>query len=329
MTPLRLTVLLLMIWCTRAPWTVAQCCSGGSPIGGTSNLGILSQGKTKLIVSYSYSYLGQAFEGSRRIESNLFDAGHFHFINANVSFGLFRRLTAEFDAGLFHSRLQGASIPSNREKNAGLGSIDLALQYNVYRNRPKYLEITTGVGIRYATSEIKQTYRGTFLAADQQPVTGTPDFFHSLFLYKGFPHRHLHFFLTSRIELKGRDTDGYHYGNLYTTSLFASYSLGLRWDLILQARSEIRARDARDIGEFDFLDGRSTIIITGSKKLFLVPQISYTLSPSLSLTTLVDIPVYQHYNGQQLGNSVTFGLAVIQQLGSRTLIFDAPFNGDQ
>lgn len=317
MAALRLIILAILClpWlCTNA---LAQCCSAGSPVGGTSNLGIMTEGKSKLIVNYSFSYSDQFFNGSKRVDPLFLEEVYFNLLRLNLTHGLTERLSVEADAAYFHSALHGPGILPDREQNHGVSDLALTFHYNVYRDLGRRWEVTTGAGVKYTTGSLKQTYRGSFVTVTETPSTATPDFIHSLFIYRRFPARGLQFFLSNRIEFRGRDKDSYRYGNLYATSFFTSYNLSLKWNGILQVRSEIRERDARS--------GRK-LILTGSRKLFLVPQLSYSLSSSLILTVLVDVPIYQHYNEQQIGSALTAGFAIIKKLGSDKLVLPTPSN---
>lgn len=304
-----MTIVTTMTVVSASP-SYAQCCSAGSPIGGTGNLGIMSDDQSKMIVGYRFTSSDQTYYGSRPDEPIFLDSVFLQQLQLNFTYGITDRLTVEAEAGAFHSLLRGPAILPSRELNVGISDASVLAQYNLYRDRQRRGELTLGAGIKYPTGALKQTYRGAFASVTEDPVTRTPDLVQTAFLYRRFPARGLQFFLTNRIEFRGSDTDGYRYGNLYATSFFVSYNLGLRWNVLLQARNEIRERDVRRSQGLAF---------TGSHKVFLVPQVSYTLTPAIDVTALVDVPVYQHYNERQLGSEMSPGIALIYRLKANAL----------
>ena len=284
----------------------AQCCSPGNPIGGTGNIGALNSGESELIVNYGYSYSGSYYAGSSPISAFFVETGFFNHVSVGFSHGISDRWTIDAEATYFVNKVQNyvdGIIPSRR-KGYGFGDVSFVANYKLFGERWRYWEVTSGVGLKIPVGTHEQRNEGALLPLDVQPTTRAVDFIHTLFLYKGYPAHGLRFFLTNRVEVRNANTEGYRYGNLYTTSLFASYNLGLHWDATLQLRSEIRGGDVRPDG---------AIPVTGSQKIFVTPQISYSLNQSLSLTALVDLPVYQYYNREQLANTFAVSIGVIKK----------------
>lgn len=286
----------------------AQCCSPGNPIGGGGVLGVLPSGEGRLIANYAYSRSGAYFQGTEEIEPSFVESGFFHHTSLNGAYAISNRATVESELTYFISKVQEyveGSRPSSR-RGFGVGDWSGTIHVSLLGDRLKRWEITSGIGLKVPVGTYRQKRRGGLLPLDVQPTTGAVDFVHELFIYKGLLDRGLHLFAVNRIEWKTANPDGYRYGNLYATSLFASLHLGLRWDAALQARTEIRARDERRTGR---------IPVTGSTKLFLTPQVSYSLSRSFVVTALADLPVYQRYNGSQLGTTGGFSLGLIRNFG--------------
>jgi hypothetical protein len=52
---------------------------------------------------------------------------------------------------------------------------------------------------------------------------------------------------------------------------------------------------------------------TGSKKIFITPQLNYTLNKYLSFFTLVELPVYQYVTKTQVGSQLlaTIGFSAV------------------
>ena len=295
----------------------AQCCSPGNPIGGTSALGVNDEHSWQIFLNYRYGYAGRYFEGNKPSTTQFIQDGQFNHMGGVVAYGLSKRLTLEGEFGYFINKTQRyveGIIPSS-QNGSGLTDLNLLLKLNLWRSELEEWEITTALGGKIPLGNNQQSDQGILLPRDLQPTTGAFDFIHSLFLYKGFLSRKFRTFLLTRTEIKGRSLDQYQYGHFFASSFFASYSAGLKWVLIGQIRGEIRGRDSRPVsgGGIPLPNNREQLIPTGSQKLFIIPQISYSLTPELQLSTLVELPLYQNYNDKQLSSTV----AVMLSLGYR------------
>lgn len=292
----------------------AQCCSPGSPVGGTSALGVLDKGTFQVFLNYKYGYSDTYYRGDRPTEEDFIDNGNYNYLGSVVAYGLLKRLTLELDIGYMFNKTQNY-VPGITPKTLigrGLTDVNFSTRFNLYRNLVSDWEVSSGLGIKIPLGKFEQTYQDAILPPDLQPTTGSFDFFHTLFLYKGFVKKHVRLFLINRIELKRQNRAFYKYGNLYTTSFFTSYSVGVHWVFLMQLRTEIRARDTRPetgTGLPAQIDDREKIIPTGSQKLFVVPQVTYILK-SWTFSTLVDIPAYQYYNDKQLASTVAVSVSV-------------------
>ena len=292
----------------------AQCCSPGSPVGGTSVLGVLDKGTLQVFLNYKYGYSDTYFEGDRPTEENFIDNGNYNYLGSVVAYGLLKRLTVQLDLGYMFNKTQNyvPGITPRTLIGRGLTDVNFSARFNAYRNLLSDWEVTTGLGIKIPVGNYEQTYKGAIVPQDLQPTTGSFDFIHTLFLYKGFIKKHVRLFLINRIEIKRQNRAFYKFGNLYATSFFTSYSVGVHWLFLMQLRTEIRARDTRPktgTGLPAPKDDREKIIPTGSQKLFVIPQVTYILK-SWTFSTLVDIPAYQYYNDKQLASTVAVSVSV-------------------
>ncbi len=286
----------------------AQCCSPGNPIGGGGVLGVLPSGEGRLIANYAYSRSGTYMQGSEEVEPFFVESGFFHHASLNGAYAISNYATIESELTYFISKVQEyveGSRPSSR-RGFGVGDWSATLHVSLLGGRQTRTEITTGAGLKVPIGTYRQKRGGGLLPLDIQPTTGAVDFIHEFFVYRGFLDKGLHLFAVNRIEWKTSNPDGYRYGNLYATSLFASVNLGLQWVGGVQARTEIRGRDRRPSGR---------IPVTGSTKLYITPQVSFALTRSLAVTVLADLPVYQRYNGGQLGSTGGFSVGLIRNFG--------------
>lgn len=295
----------------------AQCCSPGNPVGGTSALGVLDKGSAKLFLNYKYGYSGNYYEGSKPTSSQFIKDGNYNYGGINLLFGISDRLTAELETGYFLNKTQNfvEGVLPEQQIGSGITDINLGVKFNFYKNKNKELEITSGGGVKVPLGSHNQTNNGVLVPYDLQPTSGATDFIHNLFLYKGLLPLHLRFFLINRMDFKGKNKEQYRYGNFYTTSFFISYSLSDHWIFLTQFRSEIRERDTRPSSGngIQQKDGRESIIVTGSKKIFAIPQATYVFSKNWAASVLIDIPLYQYYNNKQLASTYAVSLSISKE----------------
>lgn len=287
----------------------AQCCSPGNPIGGRANLGVMEYKSIKFITNYNFSYSGQYYNGSIPVDPYFVKNGYFNHIGINLSYAISNRLTTEFETGYFINKTQTyiEGILPIKKQGYGITNVTFIANINLFRNINKDFELTTGLGFKYPIGSFNRiTYQGAILPLDIQPSTGAADFIHTLFIYKEYLEKHWRFFITNRIEIKGINPDGYNYGNLYATSLYVSFNLSYRWNLIMQLRNEIREKDERPAQTPPY--EKQKIPVSGSKKIFISPQLSYSFSQNFNISVITDSPVYQYYYEEQLASSFAFSI---------------------
>lgn len=307
-----ISLLFLLIICIKG---YSQCCSPGNPVGGSGNLGVLNEKSLKIILSHRYSYSGKYLDGDQPFDPYFVETGNFNYTGILVAYALSKRITTELETGYFTNKSQtyvDGVLPSKKSGN-GINSITLTPKINFLKK--KGWEITAGVGLKYPIGAYNKEFDGVIAELDIQPSTGATDFINTIFIAKEYLEKHLRFFLYNRIELKGTNPLQYKYGNLYSTSLFLSYSASNRWDFIVQVRNEYREKDERpaQVKPYDVVK----VPISGSEKVFFSPQVNYNFSPTFSVFVLADIPIYQYYNKQQLANSYAISLSIMKKINTK------------
>ncbi|MEZ4774034.1 MAG: hypothetical protein R3D00_12700 [Bacteroidia bacterium] len=313
---LLVVAVLLLRWGTQP--AMAQCCSPGNPVGGLAALGTNEEGSWQMMLNYRYGYSGTYFMGNQPVPAQFIRSGNYNHVGVIFSYGLTNKLTIDAETGYFINKTQSYVAGILPEKLSGHGLTDLNLQIRVqlWRNLLKDAEITSGAGIKIPVGRHDQMDQGARLTRDLQPTTGSYDFVHSLFLYRGFLSEKFRTFFSTRLEIKGLNPDRYRYGHLLSASGFFSWSPSLRWTLVSQLRGEWRGRDTRLLSGsgIPIDDLREIVIPTGSRKVFFVPQLTYSLTPDLYLSLLADIPLYQFYFDQQLATTTALTLSLQTKL---------------
>jgi len=315
-------VLIVLSLIITTPFAIfSQCCSPGTPIGGEANQGVLDAKTLKILTFLKSSSSNDYYAGDQITKPSLLDKGGFNFLGFNLSYGINNRLTIDSELGYFINKTQEYLFGNYQLTGSGLSDISFITKYKAYFNKDKQLEVVSGIGIKIPIGQYQQRSEGVLLPIDVQPTNGAYGYIISIFIYKGYIEKNLRFFLTSRATIAPHDVayteinpvKYYNYGDLYTFSLFTSYNLSVKWNVILQTRYELRTQDKYKFGnESNYQPFTSS----GGHKFFLVPQINYNILPKWYLSLLFDYPVYQYYNMKQLGTGYAFGVNI-----SRTLDF--------
>ena len=301
----------------------AQCCSPGNPAGGIGAQSVLEKNTAKLSLiykgGYSDTYFGGVPGSSHPISLNdgtgFFPSvknANYNFTGISFRFGVTDKVTLESDLGYFINKTQNyveGLIPAQQK---GFGVTDFNLNFKVRVFKKKEFEITPTFGLKIPVGPTKQLdNNGIRTPLDLQPTNGAFALRVALMLYKGFPDKHLRFFLEGKAEFPKQtnvDQFNYDYGNLYFLSWFTTWSFTTRWTAVVQFRNEFRIKDIQ------YENPPREIYSTGSNRLFLVPQLNYSFDKGWDISLFADVPVYQYYNGKQLATKFAAGLQVSKKI---------------
>jgi hypothetical protein len=173
-------------------------------------------------------------------------------------------------------------------------------KHSIYTNNVSRLYLTGSAGIKIPLSRELQWSDNVKLPVEVQPTIGTYGAVFGASLVKEYSASGLRYFLTSRFELNAPNIEDYKLGSSLYTSLYVSkhlMSLKGDWTAIMQLRNEIRGIDKIEDREKES---------SGSNLFYIAPQINYVLKEEWYISAMVDVPVYQYFNGIQLGASTGF-----------------------
>jgi hypothetical protein len=290
----------------------AQCfVSPGNPIAGTVNVGVLQIGTWRGSAMFKHSLQGVYFEGSQRKEVGLISDAHFNYVSATLGFGLTRRLTLETEAGYFINKAWRYAGSEQSSRGYGLANAVFTAKYLLHHDLQRDFEFSGGVGVSIPFSTGMQTQKGVSLPIELQPSTGNYALILQTFLMKEYPDASLRLFQINRAEIRmNENQSGYRFGNSYYASMFISRHLyspltRITRDMtaIIQLRYQYNGQN---------LLGGQVIDHSGSHQVFIAPQLNYNPAEIWNFSLIAEIPVYQYYNGIQLGH--TFGAAFVVTL---------------
>ncbi len=286
----------------------AQCLSSVNPVGGTENLLVLEKNTLRVIAFYKYSQGRQYYNGSKSDDYDLIDRAFYSNLSLFAGYGLTSRLALETEQGYFINKTQVYNTdPEYRLRGYGLSNLLFSFRYSLFADHFKRVFITLAPGMKIPASRKPQTVDHVELPVEVQPTMGSYGMVLSSTLVKENSGRGLRFFLTNRTETHFANKNEYRLGTaVYTSAYLSKHIMASRvkgdWTAIIQLRHEFRTHDR--------ISGK-TKESSGGTLLFMVPQINHMVAEKWNFTALADIPVFQYFNGTQLGAGfgVTFSVS--------------------
>jgi len=279
-----------------------QCCSPGNPVGGTSNLSIVSKKQIRISAFYKYGYSNTYFEGNKKSDFKFVDNASYNYFGSIITYGLFKKLNLETELGYYLDRTQNYNFkPVFTLKGTGLSDAVISLKYNYFKDLEKEFEFTGAVGVKIPFKREPQKVDNVVLPIDVQTSSMAYGVVIQSFLYKGSIKKGMNYFLLNRFESNFESIQKYKFGQSFISSLFVTKSLNLHWTIIMQIRDEWRNRDTRN--------GKK-VNSSGGNVVFISPQLNYEVKQKWNISMLFDYPLYKYYNGTQLTSSYAITLFI-------------------
>jgi len=277
----------------------SQCLSSVNPVGGTESLLVLEKNAVRIISFYKYGHGNQYYTKDKKTDFNLIEKAYYNYYSLLVDYGISNKLTLEAEAGYYFNKTQIFNVePKYTLTGKGLSNLVVMAKTNVYTNHVKriYFAVASGPKIPFARQPQKEN--NVLLPTDLQPTQGAYGLVVNSTFVKENSEKGLRFFVTNRIEINSRNKSNYLQGTSIFTSAYLSKHLMFSWlkgdwTTILQLRNEIRTKDK---------NSTHNIESSGGTLFFLVPQLNYMIFKHWSLSAMIDFPVYQYFNGTQMGS---------------------------
>jgi len=276
----------------------AQCLSSVNPVGGTDNLLVLKKNAFRVISFYKNGRGSHYFEGSQRADFNLISKAHYNYFSTILGFGVTEKLTLEMESGYFINKTQKYDVGEGyRLTGSGFSNFIALAKQSLFTDPSKRFFLTAALGAKIPSTRNLQYVNHVKLPVEVQPTLGSYGAVFSFSLVKEDSFHGLRYFLTSRAETHLPNKENYQPGTVVFSSAYVSKHLMYPWlkgdwTAIFQLKNEIRTYDRMNKHRKES---------SGSLLFFAVPQINYVLSKKWYLSAMVDIPVYQYFNGTQLG----------------------------
>lgn len=298
----------------------AQCfASPGNPIAGSSNLGVLDKGITRVISFYQYSLLDKYMQGNSVIEYNLSSAllhANYNYTGISMGYGLTGRFTMELETGYFINKTQIYKNPDfPKERGYGFSNLVLSGKYNIYRNWHKNIEFSLAAGAKIPSRTSPLIVDGVPLSIDVQPSTGNFGAVFQSFFVKEFDKQSARIILINRFETNFTESqNGYKFVDAITNSLFLSKHLANRWTELTKDITIIAQLRHEYVKPY-LLNGNVENHRSGYNSLYISPQINYNLNMVWNFSFIYDIPLIQFYNGTQLAHSKAISISISRDFG--------------
>lgn len=296
------------------------CCSGGSgsPIAGGSSQGVLVE--KQIEISSNYQHLSSnVFMAKDHDTSRMFESLQSNYIYTRLAYGITKKLTFSIETGYYINRRQIGLGNSDTIQSKGIGDLILFPRYEVFNKKTekRKTEITLGLGYKiplgkyndstlvFTNPTTKQQYYTTS-PPTVQSTNGSQDFIFYGFAMQEYTKPKLKVFANAIYLKKGWNPLSMKFGDYASIGLFINRMFyKKRLGVTLQVKGEYIGKMQHDknvdILALYNIDASST----GSKKVFAVPQITYTYK-KLTLYCFSEIPLYQYLNGTQVASNFQF-----------------------
>lgn len=298
--------------------TYAQgCCSGGSgsPIAGGTSQGVLLDRQMEIGLNYQHIKTNKFFVKDRDTLP-LFDKFNSNYLYFRLGYGLTKNLTMSIEAGYFTNKTQVGKDRSDTIKSSGIGDLILFPKYDVYNHTTEdtRTEVTLGLGYKIPLGKCDDS---TVVFTDPttgvnyyttspptvQPTSGAQDLIFYGFLFRGYPMKNLRFFSNILYIKKGWNRLGQKFGDYASVGLFVGKTFYEKIGITLQLRGEWINKMQYDKNIDMLALYNIDVVSTGSRKIFFVPQVSFTQN-NFTFFALLEQPLYQYLNGTQVGSQL-------------------------
>ncbi len=295
------------------------CCSGGIPITNNIGLPMLEKGGFQVGVFYDYNRLRTLKEGSVALNDN----SRLRTTNSvllNIGYNITNTLSLEtLFTWVNQKRLISQFGNKNLDETQGIGDGVVFVRYKALQKEQEEVIVSVGGKIPFGATD-KENDLGVLLNADLQPGSNSFDYLFGTTYMRRLSYRKSMVF-TSRVLYKLTGTNSsYQRVNEYKFGNEIQLSLGIS-DQFLLFKEIIRADLLFKYRNLDNDKINSNIIdSTGGQWVFVIPSINYQISPTISLISKVEIPLYSKVNGTQLTPTYRINVGVLVRVFKKKTI---------
>lgn len=292
---------LILLFSINYSSSFSQCCSAGSPVGASMQVGIIEKNTLRVNTSYRNSLNKSYFQGLTELNDfGFIDHTFFNYTSLLVGYGLTHKLTLDADFGFFVNKTQVfKTVPEFTLRGRGFSSGVISLKRAIYNSINKGVEVTAGVGLKIPFAFEDQYYNNVLLPVELQPSTGAFGAMIQLFIAKSWCENERRLFTYNKLDYNLKNKNNYRYGWSMINSIFYSHKIVKGLILAGELRNEYRTNDFRN---------NEAAINTGSHLIVFSPKIMYSIAGKWNVSVLYDLPIYRYYTGRQMGIYRSFAM---------------------
>ena len=306
---MRSLIITLSVLCFLPLITTAQnCCAPSVPQQGVLGETVALPQTLEVGLHYEYLRSHGLYDGYDEIDDPSDKKTVWNRTTLAVSYGIFERLSVS--AIMPYTWKEKTWTLTNgipiKNSSEGFGDLTVLFRYSLLpRSFVTYRELTLGLGVKLPTGATDKRNIGVLLPEELQPGTGTWDFSASAAFYQGYERVDFiisgTYLMTTTYENTEREYE-YKFGNQFSYLLTANFHTRQRLDLTVSLSGIVRGKDKED-GE--------PVDATGRHQIWFSPGVQFSIIPSyLRLQIFYEMPLYQHFNGEQLGSDFNFRLSL-------------------
>jgi len=284
-----------------------NCCAPSVPPQGVLGETVALPQTLEVGMHYEYLRSNGLYEGSSRIDDPGNTTTEWKRLTLTMSYGITSRFgVATIVPYLWKEKNRDLPEVDRYLENTteGFGDVTVLVRYSpIARDFVTYRELSVGLGVKLPTGATDCRNFGFLLPEELQPGTGSWDFQGSVSFYQGFEP--VDFFVSGTYSVM-TEHDGYEFGNSFSYLATAGIHVHERVDVSAAVSGMVRGKDRED-GE--------AVESTGRHQLWLVPGVQVLAIPEkLRLQAFLELPIYQHFDGYQVGSDFSLRLTAVYTL---------------
>lgn len=269
----------------------------------SNNLGLqtLDKGTLQIGLTYDYNHLNTLKSGTNNLDDNS-RLRNTHSILLNSGYSITDRFSAEVLFSWVNLRRKISQFDNeNLDQTSGIGDAVVLLKYNFPKLLGENSVFNIGLGTKIPLGSSTETNNiGITLNSDLQPGSNSWDIIYYTLASKNFNFRpSANIFLKTIYRNTGANNEyltnrQYKFGNEIQSEIGISDQFTFSKTLFSPSLSfKYRSAKKDKIDEFELEN-------TGGDWLFLIPNFSINLLPSIVFNTKAEIPLYSNVGGTQL-----------------------------
>ena len=331
---MRLILLAIFIFLFKNFAVSQGCCSGSgsNPIAGGTSTGVLQKYQMEISLNYQNNTSNTFFEGTEEVnQEGIYDKLSSEYLFLRTDYGISKKLTLSLATGYYLNKALKEKDTTTTLSNSGMGDLIIFPRYDIYNKTKGNIrtEASLGIGLKIPigshtdTVDFSRSNTIEYLPSTLQLSTGGKDIMLYAFYFREYKKQKFRLFANSLYIKKGYNSLDDKFGDYASLSLFASKIFFRKWGITTQIKGEqIGQLNAKKSKLERFENNTDDFLIdfeagswndkkdnTGAKKVFFIPQISYSQN-GITIFVTSEIPLYQYLVGNQIGSKkqCTFGV---------------------